>query len=145
VKRCGESWRASFARGATRLTFHARKPRRGRTRRGAGSETREVSGPRAQNDSTRRKGARDRGCVSLNQRRDCDPGFAGQIARRPPGLRGSAGDADGPRAGAWKATKALRGCGDSVEALPTVRSLRGAARGVGIPGAVAPKLRSGRR
>jgi len=110
--------RASFTGGAKRFALHARKPRRDRIRRGAGSETREVSGPRAHDDSIRRKGARARGCVSLNQRRYCDPGFAGQITRGPPGLRESAGDADGPRVGACRATKALRGRCSSVKALP---------------------------
>jgi hypothetical protein len=113
-----ELGRVTFTGGAKQLAFHARKPRRDRTRRGAGSETREVSGPRAHDDSIRRKGARARGCASLNQRRDCDPGFVGQITRRPPGLQESAGDADGPRVGACEATKALRGRCGSVKALP---------------------------
>jgi len=132
--------RASFTGGAKQLAFHARKPRRDRTRRGAGSETREVSGPRAYDDSIRWKGARARGCASLNQKRDCDPGFVGQMTRAPPGGRDSAGDADGPRVGACGVTKALRGRCDSVKALPAMCSQRGMVRRVGIPGAVAPRI-----
>jgi hypothetical protein len=130
----------SFNGGATQLALHARKPRRDRTRRGAGSETREVSGPRAHDDSVRRKGAWARGYACLNRRRDYDPGFVGQMARAPPGVRGSAGDADGPRVGACGATKALRGRCSVVKALPAMRSQRGMVRRVGIPGAVAPKI-----
>jgi len=121
--------RASFTGGAKRLAFHARKPRRDRTRRGAGSETREVSGPRAYDDSIRWKGARARGCASLNQRRDCDPGHVGQMTPAPPGAGDSAGDADGPRVGACGATKALRGRCSSVKALPAACSI--ARRGAG--------------
>jgi len=108
----------SFNGGATQLALHARKPRRDRIRRGAGSETREVSGPRAHDDSVRRKGAWARGYACLNRRRDCDPGFVGQMARAPPGVRGSADDGDGPRVGACGVTKALRGRCSSVKALP---------------------------
>jgi len=40
------------------------------------------------------------------------------MARAPPGVRGSAGDGDGPRVGACGVTKALRGRCSSVKALP---------------------------
>jgi len=48
------------------------------------------------------EGCLGRGCVSLNRRRDCDPGFGGSIARVLHCMRLRAGDADGPRVGAFR-------------------------------------------
>jgi len=128
--------------GLTRV--HARKPRRDRIRRGAGSETREVSGPRAHDGTTRWKGAWARGCVSLNRRRDCDPGFGGSLARVLHCTRTTAGDADGPRVGASRSDDGTQrsgrfGHGSSNRAL---RARRGA--GGRHPRRGAPQLRSGR-
>jgi hypothetical protein len=128
AERPGE--RANAVRGVVRHLLErrrnaahvdARKPRRDRTRRGAGSETREVSGPRARRVLTRRKGAWARGYASLNRRRDRDPGRSGQGVVHLP-VRAPASDADGPRAGASAATKALRGRFGSVKASRGARS-----------------------
>jgi len=55
--------------GGTQGPRCARKPRRDRTRRGAGSRTREVLGPRARSRPVRRKGVRVVSRASLNQTR----------------------------------------------------------------------------
>jgi hypothetical protein len=134
-----------FYRRCNVARVFARKPRRDRIRRGAGSETREVSGPRAQNDQIRWKGAWARGCVSLNRRRDCDPGFGGSIARVLNCMRGTAGDADGPRVGAFRSDDGIQrsgrfGHGSSNHALKVRHGAGGR-----HPRRGAPHMRSGRR
>jgi len=99
------------------------------------SETREVSGPRAHDDQTRWKGAWVCGYASLNRRRDRGPGFGGSVARVPNGTWETAGDADGPRAGAFRSDSGTQrserfGSGSSNR-VP----VGGTARGVGIHGA----------
>jgi len=94
-------------------------------------------------DST--EGCLGRGCVSLNRRRDCDPGFGGSLGRVLDCIRTTAGDADGPRAGAFRSDDGTQrsgrfGDGSSNRAL-TVRHGAGGRH----PRRGAPTMRSGRR
>jgi hypothetical protein len=73
--------------------------------------------------SGRWKGAWACGYAPLNREHDCSPGLGGSVARMPDGMRGTAGSADGPRAGAFRSDDGTQrserfGRGSSNRVLP---------------------------